>query len=445
MNNIIFKTLLLKGEAGNDIQSVEKTATSGLVDTYTITLTDGSTTTFDVTNGKGIVSFEKTASVGHVDTFTITYNDGTTDTFDIDVTVDGALSDSSTNPVENRVITENLEHLKNRYLSVEKKVLLFSDSYGTADGAGGWCSKVADILTNIGHSVSYVANSGYGFVGNDGTFISEITTYANGLSPDEKTAITDVVIGGGWNDSGKTAEDITQAIDECLAYCKATFPNAKIWVSFMAFDTQYSVLADLMNYVEPAYKKATINNGCFYMTNTPYITHDTNSMVDTRHPNSTGYSRIANIVSQYLIQGEANADLIRIPMNVALVDGISSQDNNSYQHSHNAIVESYISFGMYIDAPNGVNLRFDNEHRVKIADVKGCVVGDPLGTVSVDVPAVCVDGSNLIYSTLRFIIDNNELFILPLFTQGTASNADYTVTKIYLPIVIKFITNMTIS
>lgn len=45
---------ILKGEAGDDgnsIASIAKTATSGLVDTYTITYTDGTTSTFDVTNG----------------------------------------------------------------------------------------------------------------------------------------------------------------------------------------------------------------------------------------------------------------------------------------------------------------------------------------------------------------------------------------------------------
>ena len=41
----------LKGSAGNSVVSVIKTATNGLVDTYTITFSDGSTTTFDVTNG----------------------------------------------------------------------------------------------------------------------------------------------------------------------------------------------------------------------------------------------------------------------------------------------------------------------------------------------------------------------------------------------------------
>ena len=45
---------ILKGEAGDDgngIVSIAKTATSGLVDTYTITYTDGNTSTFNVTNG----------------------------------------------------------------------------------------------------------------------------------------------------------------------------------------------------------------------------------------------------------------------------------------------------------------------------------------------------------------------------------------------------------
>ena len=38
---------------GNGIASIEKTATSGLVDTYTITYTDGTTSTYQVTNGEG--------------------------------------------------------------------------------------------------------------------------------------------------------------------------------------------------------------------------------------------------------------------------------------------------------------------------------------------------------------------------------------------------------
>lgn len=83
MNNILFKVLLLKGESGNSIASIAKTATSGLVDTYTVTLTDGSTTEFEVTNGKSIVGIAKTGTSGLVDTYTITFNDNTTATFTV--------------------------------------------------------------------------------------------------------------------------------------------------------------------------------------------------------------------------------------------------------------------------------------------------------------------------------------------------------------------------
>lgn len=85
MNNepIFFKTLLLKGEAGGTIDRIEKTATVGTTDTYTIYLNDGSTTTFNVTNGSSIASIEYTSSSGNVDTYTVTLTDGSTTTFNV--------------------------------------------------------------------------------------------------------------------------------------------------------------------------------------------------------------------------------------------------------------------------------------------------------------------------------------------------------------------------
>ena len=80
------KIVMLEGEQGKDgtnIKSVEKSASDGLTNTYTITLDDGSTSTFNVTNGKGIKNIEKTSTSGLVDTYTITYNDETTSTFTV--------------------------------------------------------------------------------------------------------------------------------------------------------------------------------------------------------------------------------------------------------------------------------------------------------------------------------------------------------------------------
>ena len=46
------KVMLLKGETGASIESIEKTATDGLIDTYTVKLTNGTEQKFYVTNGR---------------------------------------------------------------------------------------------------------------------------------------------------------------------------------------------------------------------------------------------------------------------------------------------------------------------------------------------------------------------------------------------------------
>lgn len=77
------KVMLKVGADGSGIESIEKTGTSGIVDTYTITMTDGTKSTFTVTNGSSIESIEKTSTVGLVDTYTITLTNGDTSTFEV--------------------------------------------------------------------------------------------------------------------------------------------------------------------------------------------------------------------------------------------------------------------------------------------------------------------------------------------------------------------------
>ena len=79
----IVKTLMLKGKDAVSISNIEKKSTSGLTDTYEITLTDGTKKSFNVNNGKGIKSIAKTSTSGLTDTYTTTYNDDTTSTFTI--------------------------------------------------------------------------------------------------------------------------------------------------------------------------------------------------------------------------------------------------------------------------------------------------------------------------------------------------------------------------
>lgn len=107
------KVMLVKGIDGEGIESIEKTGTSGLVDTYTITYTDGAKTTFTVTNGKSISSIEKTSTTGTVDTYTITYNDGSTSTFEVtNGTVASAIAyDNTTSELSGDTVQEAIDEI----------------------------------------------------------------------------------------------------------------------------------------------------------------------------------------------------------------------------------------------------------------------------------------------------------------------------------------------
>ena len=85
----------IAGADGRGIGGIQKTGTSGLVDTYTIYYTDNTTSTFQVTNGQqgeqgtGITSIEKTGTSGLIDTYTITLSNGQTSTFEVTNGQDG--------------------------------------------------------------------------------------------------------------------------------------------------------------------------------------------------------------------------------------------------------------------------------------------------------------------------------------------------------------------
>ena len=68
---------------GKAISSVTQTNVSGLTRTYTIAFNDETSQTFTVMDGRSITNIEKTANNVMTDTYTISYNDGTTSTFTV--------------------------------------------------------------------------------------------------------------------------------------------------------------------------------------------------------------------------------------------------------------------------------------------------------------------------------------------------------------------------
>ena len=80
------------GEDGNGIVSIYPTSTTnpsnafsvgGYTDTYTIDYTDGTSTTFDIYNGKGIVDVVLNNTVGNTKTYRMSFTDGTYVDYDV--------------------------------------------------------------------------------------------------------------------------------------------------------------------------------------------------------------------------------------------------------------------------------------------------------------------------------------------------------------------------
>lgn len=132
------------GETGNGISNIRKTSTSGLVDTYTITYTDGTTTTFAVTNGQN-----GTGSVADVWQNGVSVLDGTvakvvadanvqSDWNESDSTDDAYIKNKPSIPTKTTDLTNDSNfvsdsdyvHTDNNYTSTEKSKLS-----GIASGA----------------------------------------------------------------------------------------------------------------------------------------------------------------------------------------------------------------------------------------------------------------------------------------------------------------------
>ncbi len=170
-NGQMVKVTMLKGERGSNIATITKTGTSGLTDTYTITLTDGSTTSFEVKNGSSIQSITKTSTVGAVDTYTITLTDGTTaGTFTVTNatgTIDQNFSASSTDPLMNKTLSGIIAGVENGSTASKtynkNDLILRNDSLyevqTTVASGGTWADGVNIVEITIGDLLSAVKSN----------------------------------------------------------------------------------------------------------------------------------------------------------------------------------------------------------------------------------------------------------------------------------------------
>lgn len=134
---------------------------------------------------------------------------------------------STVNSLESDINTQRLwisqreTNLKNR------KFLVLGDSY--AKQTNNWVSVARNALGKTTTDFIDVAVSGAGFTITNNTFLQQLQNYTG-----NKSEITDILIGGGLNDSSPSAHsNLADKIAEFMAYSKTNYVNAKVSVYYI--------------------------------------------------------------------------------------------------------------------------------------------------------------------------------------------------------------------
>lgn len=181
---------------------------------------------------------------------------------------------------------------------VNGKFVIMADSYGNFDFNGNHYSWTEYVINKLGLDAVNLSVGNRGFVYNPvvGTFLSGLQEAVNNHVIADPTLITDIIVGAGANDmagitlAGVTKQNIIDAISAFCAYCKTTFPNAKVGIAMIG-----STLGNSGPYYTSFYEtleayKTVINHGGYYIENSECILMDRSLISsDGVHPTPTGF------------------------------------------------------------------------------------------------------------------------------------------------------------
>lgn len=219
-------------------------------------------------------------------------------------------------------INEKINILTNR------KVVIIGDSYAegyTPDGnVTSWAEWVKSFL-NLNDSnciIKYYGGTGFCATNDTKNFL----TLLNEVSNDNN--VTDVVVAGGYNDTGYSVEQLDVAITNFNTACKTKFPNAKVHVGFIGCTTNANNLYNL-NITMEQYNGQSAKNGMYFMSNAQYTLHDYNLFSsDGIHPNQNGAYKLGVNITQCVLKG--SCDVIYPFTNIHLKNFNSAISNTAY-------------------------------------------------------------------------------------------------------------------
>lgn len=258
----------------------------------------------------------------------------------------------------------NLENDVNSLLeSKERYVLMIGDSY--ANRTNSWQDRIASYAKlDNNHCVKRKA-SGTGFCNTIGgvSFISMLEDI-----PIENNKITDIIVCGGYNDSGYSTDLIYNALSAFINRATTLYPNAHIYIGMISWAISNTdipnTIFDNLSKVRDAYTRASYwSDKAHYLNNVEYTLHNMNFIDDSYfHPNDLGQLYLALNIMRAWITGSTNVNYLNTSItNIILEENLTlSSSSKLYQILNN--------FSSRMFAQNKFKINFDKNTIYNLSD-----------------------------------------------------------------------------
>lgn len=328
------------------------------------------------------------------------------------------ITDAAVNAVNARI--DNLS---------KRKYVFIGDSYGdgyTPDGVV--TSWITNVVTNLGLSAGDYISSHHGGDGFATPANSSFLNQLNALSSDN--AVTDVVVGGGYNDNPYTLAEVKLGITTFYTACKTKFPNAKLHILPIGWTKNASAKTNLVTTYKAYHEAALTLDDAVCVDNMSFILHEyfDDFASDGIHPNSTGQTRLGDYIAKYLRDGTIDVQIIRTnvfgltPVNSGTLSGTWS----GFQSLHNGISTATADGSGTINWTSGNEVTISGKALTQLATINaGLFVGTNKESVSCSTLCVCQTTDNKYHSlNLTLIIKEGKLYCRANLINSAGSNYD---------------------
>lgn len=191
-----------------------------------------------------------------------------------------------------------------------RKYIFIGDSYASGEIGSSWIDNCRAVLGETNTYKYAKSDAGFTIAGN--TFQTLIEEAAADIT--DKTIITDVVVGGGYNDAIYSVSDNAtkiQAMNTFVQYVQATFPNAKVHFAFIGWCI---IPNNLEKLAKECHLWLDVGNGTVgadYLNNIQFALHRTDyfqggHMNPTFHPSPAGNLYLSKCMLNCLQTGSCN-------------------------------------------------------------------------------------------------------------------------------------------